>query len=292
MPLSRFPFVRTSAACALTMGLLGLGATPALALQSDTFAEPGPLSNAVVSVRTADADPAGGVCTGTAVAPHWVITARHCMDHLPEAGGSVRVGQGEEQRELAVDRWLKAPQGDIALLHTSEDIGLDTYPKVATEAPAAGAPAKFFGWSSDGSGGTTKLPAAEAKVDGPTPLVLFDAASGIEATLEGDAQTQQGDSGAGLFVNDEVAGILSAGLFMDPENPNPENESESPKAAYALVAPQAAWIAAQFDATAESNSDEGQSQGLLLGVGVAVLVCAAVVTVLVRRKSAGSSRAV
>ncbi|WP_406707806.1 trypsin-like serine protease [Tessaracoccus defluvii] len=88
-----------------------LGAAPAAALQSTTFAEETEEAKPVVSVRVDDSDPDDGVCTGTAIDPHWVITARHCVDAAAKPGGSVRIGQGDQQKVYQVDRHEIAPRG-------------------------------------------------------------------------------------------------------------------------------------------------------------------------------------
>lgn len=71
--MRRTPFALAAAA---TLSL----AQPALAMESNTFAGDAPEAAPVVSVRVDDSDPDEGVCTGTAIDPHWVITARHCVD--------------------------------------------------------------------------------------------------------------------------------------------------------------------------------------------------------------------
>ena len=51
-----------------------LVAQPAWAMESTTFAGDVDEAKPVVSVRVDDSDPDDGVCTGTAIDPHWVIT--------------------------------------------------------------------------------------------------------------------------------------------------------------------------------------------------------------------------
>lgn len=285
---------RIISSCVATV-LVALPAAPAFAMQSDTFAEPSAESNAVVSVRTADDDPDTGVCTGTAISSHWVITARHCMDHLPKAGGSVRTGQGDDQKFFDVDKWMTTPKGDIALLHTSEDLGLDSYPELSDDIPAAGSDAKFYGWSSDGSGAGRTLPYAEATVDGPTPMILFEGTDGLEATMKDGAATQPGDSGGALFSEGKVAAIASASLFMDPDNPGSAEEGVSPKVAFAPVASQTEWIREQISATDESaeatndDSTEGSQTWLLIAAGAIAVIALAGAAVARSRKRDGDT---
>lgn len=79
-----------------------LVAQPAWAMESTTFAGDVDEAKPVVSVRVDDSDPDDGVCTGTAIDPHWVITARHCVEAAAKPGGSVRTGQ---ETTSASTRW-------------------------------------------------------------------------------------------------------------------------------------------------------------------------------------------
>lgn len=219
---------------------VAVAAQPAWAMESDRFAGDAAEAEPVVSVRVDDADPDDGVCTGTAIGPHWVITARHCVEAAAKPGGSVRTGQGEDQRVFTVDRHEVAPRGDIALLHTAEDMGLSAYASVADTVPSGDV--TIYGWSSDGSGGSSRLPAADATVRGESPLALFDAPTALDVALKHGARIQPGDSGGAIFAGGEVAGIMSAGLFEDPDNPTEEEMHSNAAVAVAPVAEQAEWI--------------------------------------------------
>ena len=85
-----------TAAVALT-ALLAAPA-PAWALDSKEMAGSTPEAGTVVSLRMEDGEPEDGSCTGTAIAPHWVVTARHCMEMFNKPGGTVRTGEGDQQR--------------------------------------------------------------------------------------------------------------------------------------------------------------------------------------------------
>ena len=250
-------------------------AQPAWAMESTTFAGDAAEAEPVVSVRVDDSDPDDGVCTGTAIDPQWVITARHCVEAAATPGGSVRVGQGDNQRVYQVDRHEVAPRGDIALLHTTEDMGLSTYATIADEVPSGSV--NIYGWSSDGSGGSTKLPSATATVRGESPLALFDAPVALDVALDNGARIQPGDSGGAIFSGGKVAGVMSAGLFEDPDNPTEEEMSSNAAVAVAPVAEQADWISnvvggadpAEMEAEEEA---EPSWRNVALGLGVLALV--------------------
>ena len=255
---------------------VALGAQPAWAMESERFAGDAAEAEPVVSVRVDDSDPDDGVCTGTAIDPHWVITARHCVEAAAKAGGSVRTGQGEDQKVFQVDRHEVAPRGDIALLHTAEDMGLSSYASVADTVPSG--EVNIYGWSSDGSGGSTKLPAAEATVRGESPLALFDAPTALDVALKYGARIQPGDSGGAIFSEGKVAGVMSAGLFEDPENPTEEEMTSNAAVAVAPVAEQAEWIRgvvggdASDSAPSESSEPAASPRYVVLGLGALALV--------------------
>lgn len=259
---------------------LAVAAQPAWAMESERFAGDAAEAEPVVSVRVDDSDPDDGVCTGTAIDPHWVITARHCVEAAAKPGGSVRTGQGENQKVFQVDRHEGAPRGDIALLHTTEDMGLSSYASVADTVPSGDV--NIYGWSSDGSGGSTTLPAAEATVRGESPLALFDAPTALDVALNDGARIQPGDSGGAIFSEGKVAGVMSAGLFEDPENPTEEEMNSNAAVAVAPVAEQAEWIrgvvAGSADAGASSGGESSEPAASLryvvLGLGALALVAA------------------
>lgn len=274
-----------------------LSAAPAAALQSTTFAEDTEEAKPVVSVRVDDSDAEDGVCTGTAIDPHWVITARHCVDAAAKPGGSVRIGQGDQQRVYKVDRHEIAPRGDIALLHTEQAMALDTFAELADEVPTGDV--NIYGWSSDGSGGSTKLPSARAEVRGESPLALYEAPTALEVALKDGARIQPGDSGGAIFADGKVAAIMSAGLFEDPDNPTEEEMTSNAAVAVAPVADQVDWIrgviggtgagaASESGNVAGEESSEGSGgiwRTVGIGAGVAVLAAAGV-WLLLRRRAA------
>ena len=260
-----------------------LSTPPALAMESTTFAGDAEEATPVVSVRVEKSDPDDGVCTGTAISEHWVITARHCTEAARKLAPTVRTGQGDEQKTYEVDRWEIAPRGDIALLHTVQPMQLSHFAGVADTVPSGSV--NVYGWSSDGSGGSTKLPSATGQVKGESPLALFEAPSALEVALENGARIQPGDSGGAVFADGNVAAIMSAGLFEDPENPTEEEMTSNAAVAVAPVADQADWIqetisqpendAAESspESSSESSSEaSGVLQWVLVGLGVLVVL--------------------
>lgn len=230
---------------------------PAQAMISDQFAEDSVHANAVVSEQIGDDGDEDGNCTGTAVADYWVVTARHCLENSETPGGSIRVGQGDDQKRIKVADWYKAPAGDIGLIRTAEPIGLKEYPEIMQEIPDQGA-IESFGWSSEGSGKTEKLPKADGKITELNNFALFGGEQAAIARLDNDAEFQQGDSGGPVFMDGKLYGVLSAAF--NPDNPEATTSPES------IVAPAAEsydWMIQTMTEQSESvSSDEANvSQG-------------------------------
>jgi len=253
------------------------------------------VSTAVVSEKIGEEGDPSGNCTGTAIAPRWVVTARHCVEGSPNvSGSSVRIGQGDKQRVVDVDRWEKAPAGDITLMHTTEDMKLSSYPKIADTVPSSGE-VTVYGWSSDGSGGTKTLPKATGSITGIADFTLFDGKQSLSVDLSNGAKTQPGDSGGPVFVGDKVAAVLTASID--------ENDPEATSSSHFTCTP----LAEQYDWITKTISADGGDSGSqtkakdsldlnplwLVGGGVVLLAALGVSFVVIKRggKNQGADEA-
>ena len=286
--------VRAHSLLAVTaLALLPAGA--AHALMSPDVAGDDAVSTAVVSEKIGEEGDPSGNCTGTAIAPQWVVTARHCVEGSPNvSGSSVRIGQGDKQRVVDVDRWEKAPAGDITLMHTTEDMKLSSYPKIADTVPSSGE-VTVYGWSSDGSGGTKTLPKATGSITGIADFTLFDGKQSLSVDLSNGAKTQPGDSGGPVFVGDKVAAVLTASID--------ENDPEATSSSHFTCTP----LAEQYDWITKTISADGGDSGSqtkakdshdlnplwLVGGGVVLLAALGVSFVVIKRggKNQGTDKA-
>ena len=286
--------VRAHSLLAVTaLALLPAGA--AHALMSPDVAGDDAVSTAVVSEKIGEEGDPSGNCTGTAIAPRWVVTARHCVEGSPNvSGSSVRIGQGDKQRVVDVDRWEKAPAGDITLMHTTEDMKLSSYPKIADTVPSSGE-VTVYGWSSDGSGGTKTLPKATGSITGIADFTLFDGKQSLSVDLSNGAKTQPGDSGGPVFVGDKVAAVLTASID--------ENDPEATSSSHFTCTP----LAEQYDWITKTISADGGDSGSqtkakdshdlnplwLVGGGVVLLAALGVSFVVLKRggKNQGADEA-
>lgn len=230
---------RIAATAAAAAASLALAAAPAGALAFAGWAE-GPDADAVVRLQIAtDQEGAFAQCTGTAVAPQWVLTAHHCIEDSPTPAGAVLVGQGADARTHMINAWRTPASGDLALVHVTTPMNLAYYPAVSGAVAPRGAAATVYGWSGLGQGATGDLPVAPATVTGYQDEPEFNDGAAYITRTELPTLLQQGDSGGPLFVGGTVAGVLSMAITELPAVP----PVLTGYYLHAQTAPQAGWIA-------------------------------------------------
>jgi secreted trypsin-like serine protease len=220
----------------LTLGLaavcaaLALTAAPSMAVVGGKDAAPGAYP-AVAEITFGQSF----LCTGTLIAPTWVLTAGHCGSMTGAAVGtpagwppqlidvrigSVKPGQGEK---VPVQRVVVEPN---YLVNSGYDITLLKLATPSTKAPAkvvgagggslwsAGTLETIVGFGTTSEGGDTPDTLQEAQVPVTTDAYCAGAYDDFDATTmlcagfpQGGVDTCQGDSGGPLFGRD-AAGTL------------------------------------------------------------------------------------
>lgn len=154
-------------------------------------------------------DGSGFQCTGTAIAPQWVLTAGHCAS---TGGVTVLIGSNELGQGTAatVDQQVVDPTGDMALLHLTDPVQT-TFARLSDADPKIGAIDQIFGFgkTDQNSGPSAQLKVARVKV---TSDDCQDAVQGKAICSTGINGTAfNGDSGGPEMDKGVEVGVCSTG---------------------------------------------------------------------------------
>jgi hypothetical protein len=171
----------------------------------------------------------GFYCSGTIIAPRWVVTARHCITAgypMSVRVGNVRHASGTPAR---VQRVVNASRADIALLNLDRAVST-SYAPLATADPPVGARNDIYGWGT-----------IEPGEDAPMSARLKRASVQVTSTTAGDAYGGRairsrvgsggpgyGDSGGPQLYRGRLVGVCSTGDYVHQQ--------------YASVSANRSWI--------------------------------------------------
>ena len=150
-------------------------------------------------------------CSGTMIAPHWVLSAAHCIGGNNDPGrvsaliGDVRLDRGKPANAKSLHTKF-----DILLVELDRDVPAE-YIKLATAEPPNGTIVSIFGWgrTCDDCSRAKILRTAKMRVRGPQ--VRSDGSRMVQLEQSGDGFAEPGDSGGPAMAGNTVFGELCCG---------------------------------------------------------------------------------
>lgn len=221
-----------------------LGRDPAPAPPTSTTPAPNPVLPFNAKLTSDDIPVAGGgvrdgACSGSLVAPQWVVTAGHCFHDLKDAriGGrppytmTVTIGRLKDSdpggHTAVVVDVRQSPVNDLAVAKLSAPVDDITPVELATKRPSVGEELQFAGWGSHSAtvlGPSDHLKRGRFRVSGIASSTLEALPIGIRTVDNGPCPE---DSGGPFFVSDDGdrTGRLVAIVNTGPPCPQPGAET-------------------------------------------------------------------
>ena len=195
------------------VAVLATAVAGVLGASSGVVANPGPTPLIIGGGYVSSAPWAAAVfsngsftCSGTIIAPEWVLTARHCV------GGSMSVRVGSVYRSSGgTTRSVTAAYGryDLALMRLSSSVNT-SYVTLANSNPPIGSTNSIYGWGMtcySGCSASSQLKTANVRVTSNNASDAYGGQAIQTNRINGNAW--RGDSGGPQFYNGRQVGVAS-----------------------------------------------------------------------------------
>lgn len=174
-------------------------------------------------------------CTGTMITPTWAITARHC---IPEGGiAGAAIGSSTLSQFQQVSQAILHPTADLALVELPNQASSNTVDLYGAHVQP-GENGQAAGWGGYSAFGQNVAQQADVQIQ--RRVVNVPSPDRTAVLLEGTVSNGRlvpGDSGGPLYINGQLAGVLS--MSTDVEN----DALDGTVGWYIPVAEHAEWIA-------------------------------------------------
>lgn len=186
------------------------------------YVEYGSKYKCVVRIKNINKDKMEAFASAVVIKPTWVLTAAHVVDETTNNVIILDSNDEIEVVEIFIPKEFNDEFGnyDIALCKLNSKINLDFYPELYEKNDEVGKVAGIAGFgvtgtfsSSERISGSVRR-AGSNKIDEIDRQLLICGAS-IQNKTELEFIIYHGDSGGGLFINQQLAGINSCVLATD-----------------------------------------------------------------------------